>query len=148
MGIPDPYPTHGHPQLILQNCFASMAWFTRLNFLSPIPPLFYSDRLYSNALDAFFLTPWSCPHQKFLTIESKFLQIASGTLKQEKVQRGIVWRTEDIRVVLSNMLHDKNRALKLKPQDLHQFGMAGYTKGLLCKHKFFHKNSSAPSKLS
>ena len=24
--------------LILQNCFASMAWFTRLNFLSPIPP--------------------------------------------------------------------------------------------------------------
>ena len=51
---------------------------------SNTPSLLFRQTLFQ-CIRCIFLTPWSCPHQKFLTIESKFLQIASGTLKQEKV---------------------------------------------------------------
>ena len=71
--------------LILQNCLASIAWFMRLNFLKPMPPSFLFWHILSQWTKCSLLTPYSCPHQKFLMTESNLLQIVLGTLKQEKV---------------------------------------------------------------
>ena len=86
--------------LILQYCLANIAWFIRLNLSSPNPPQDLGQQILFQLSKCNFLTPWAWPHQKALTIESIFLQIVSGTLKQENVYKGRVWRIEAIRVVL------------------------------------------------
>ena len=71
-----------------------------LNFFKPKPPNFLGLQIWSQFSRCNFLSPYSCPHQKDLMIESILLQIVLGTLKQAKVYRGRDWRTEVIRVVL------------------------------------------------
>ena len=83
--------------LILQYCLANIAWFIRLNFLSPNPPQDLSQQILFQLSKCNFLTPWAWPHQKALTIESIFLQIVSGTLKQKNVYKWRVWRIEAIK---------------------------------------------------
>ena len=61
--------------LILQNCFASIVWFMRLNFLKPKPPSFLFRHNLSQCIIWSFLIPCSCPHQKFLMTASKFLHM-------------------------------------------------------------------------
>ena len=83
---------------ILQNCFANIAWFIKLNFLKPRPPVLLGWQILFQLIKCIFLTPWSWPHQKFLVIASIWLQILAGTRKQEKVYKGKEWSTEFIRV--------------------------------------------------
>ena len=84
---------------ILQYCLASIALFIVPNFLIPRPPAFLGQQIVSQFSKCNFLAPGSLPHQN-LAIQSILLVIVSGTLKQQKVYKGMSWRIEEMRVVL------------------------------------------------
>lgn len=78
-----------------------MAWLMILNFFRPSPPMHFGWQILSQLTKWSFLVPRSCPHQKALVIASNLSQTVSGILRQEKVNKGMAWRTDEIKVVMS-----------------------------------------------